>query len=130
MAGRKPKPTHLKAISGNPGGRPLNDAEPQPEPGIPDKPKWLTKKAADHWDELVPIIDGMGVLTEADGHSLAMLCQVYADWQKKRTPQLATRLQSLMSEFGLTPSARSRLHVKPKKQKSPLQEYLGGKKGA
>ena len=31
MRGKKPKPTHLKLITGNPGKRPLNEAEPKPE---------------------------------------------------------------------------------------------------
>ena len=29
MAGRRPKPTALKKLQGNPGGRPLNDSEPK-----------------------------------------------------------------------------------------------------
>ena len=29
--GRKPKPTALKMLEGNPGGRPLNTKEPKPE---------------------------------------------------------------------------------------------------
>ena len=28
--GRRPKPTHLKLIEGNPGKRPIDGAEPQP----------------------------------------------------------------------------------------------------
>jgi len=31
MAGRKPKPTALKIIEGNPGKRPLNKNEPKPD---------------------------------------------------------------------------------------------------
>lgn len=37
MRGRKPKPTHIKAITGNPGKRKLNDDEPLPEPAVPDE---------------------------------------------------------------------------------------------
>jgi hypothetical protein len=29
MAGRRPKPTHLKVVTGNPGKRKLNDKEPR-----------------------------------------------------------------------------------------------------
>jgi hypothetical protein len=32
MRGRKPKPTRLKLVAGNPGKRPLNPREPTPEP--------------------------------------------------------------------------------------------------
>ena len=41
MAGRKPKPTALKKLEGNPGKRKLNMKEPMPEKGMPDCPKWL-----------------------------------------------------------------------------------------
>ena len=41
MAGRKPKPTALKKLEGNPGKRKLNTKEPVPEKGMPDCPKWL-----------------------------------------------------------------------------------------
>lgn len=37
MPGR-PKPTHLKAIAGNPGGRPLNDKEPIPPGNLTEAP--------------------------------------------------------------------------------------------
>ncbi|HZK10243.1 MAG TPA: phage terminase small subunit P27 family, partial [Clostridia bacterium] len=33
--GRKPKPTALKVLEGNPGKRPLNKNEPQPERKAP-----------------------------------------------------------------------------------------------
>jgi phage terminase small subunit len=38
MTGR-PKPTHLKAITGNPGGRPLNDREPIPPGNLENIPE-------------------------------------------------------------------------------------------
>ena len=41
MAGRKPKPTALKKLEGNPGKRKLNNKEPVPDKGMPDCPAWL-----------------------------------------------------------------------------------------
>ena len=35
MAGRKPKPTAVKKLEGNPGKRKLNSKEPVPAKGIP-----------------------------------------------------------------------------------------------
>ena len=35
MRGRKPVPTALKKLRGNPGKRPLNDAEPKPDVVVP-----------------------------------------------------------------------------------------------
>ena len=49
MAGRKPKPTKLKLLAGNPGGRPLPENEPQPDPAIPDPPDWMEGEALAEW---------------------------------------------------------------------------------
>jgi P27 family predicted phage terminase small subunit len=49
MKGRKPKPTHLKLITGNPGKRPLNDAEPIPVGELTDPPAWMTDSQKEGW---------------------------------------------------------------------------------
>jgi hypothetical protein len=36
MRGRRPKPTRLKMLTGNPGKRPLNNDEPRPDVNIPE----------------------------------------------------------------------------------------------
>ena len=36
--GRKPKPTHLKLVTGNPGRRPLSAVEAQVVPALPSPP--------------------------------------------------------------------------------------------
>ena len=41
MAGRKPKPTALKTLEGNPGKRKINTKEPIPGKGIPTCSEWL-----------------------------------------------------------------------------------------
>ena len=41
MRGRKPSPTHLKLVKGNPGKRPLNVSEPEPEAVLPCPPAEL-----------------------------------------------------------------------------------------
>ena len=43
--GRKPKPTAIKVLEGNPGKRALNEMEPQPEKKAPKCPVWLDKEA-------------------------------------------------------------------------------------
>jgi len=45
MAGRKPKPTAVKKLEGNPGKRKLNTKEPNPGKGMPDCPAWLLPEA-------------------------------------------------------------------------------------
>ena len=43
--GRKPKPTALKLLEGNPGKRPLNDREPVPPRAALKCPAWLLPEA-------------------------------------------------------------------------------------
>ena len=43
--GRKPTPTAIKELEGNPGKRPLNTKEPKPVKKAPSCPKWLEPEA-------------------------------------------------------------------------------------
>lgn len=79
MAGRRPKPTHLKVVSGNPGKRALNKREPKPQKVIPSCPEHLSTESKVAWGRLVTMLDRMGVLTEADALALERLCDCYAE---------------------------------------------------
>jgi P27 family predicted phage terminase small subunit len=78
--GRTSKPTKLKALTNNPGHRPLNENEPLPEEGVPDMPSGLSPAAQEEWHRIVPILKKMRVLTVAYGAALAGYCQAYARW--------------------------------------------------
>lgn len=80
MAGRNPKPTALKLLQGNPGHRPLNASEPQPDAGAPEMPPGLSTAAQDEWRRILPILSKMRVLTVADSATIAGYCQSFADW--------------------------------------------------
>ncbi len=47
--GRKPKPTAIKVLEGNPGKRELNLSEPKPEKKAPKCPAWLEPEAKREW---------------------------------------------------------------------------------
>jgi P27 family predicted phage terminase small subunit len=139
-AGRPPIPTALKILRGNPGKRPLNEDEPQLDVKIPERPEHLMGVARDEWDRLAPLLVKMGVLTEVDYQALANLCETYAtliDAQEKlratgilihnkrtgvfqQNPLMGIINRCLKDclaiqmQFGLTPSARCRLHTGPK----------------
>ena len=91
----------------------------------------------------------MGTLTVGDGEALATLCEVFAVAQScllefraggsaitsdtgaiKPNPAgplyrgLVSLQQSLMSEFGLTPSSRVRLGTSKEKQRDELEDYF------
>ena len=79
MAGRRPTPTHLKVVKGNPGKRAINKKEPKPKREIPGCPAYLSNTAKVAWGRLSVVIDRMGILTEADGPALERLCDCYAE---------------------------------------------------
>ena len=126
--GRKPKPTALKVLEGNPGKRPLNDHEPIPPKGELKCPSWLLPEAKKEWKRLASSLEAMGVLTMADLTAFAGYCQAYARWKEAeefitqhgsifKTPsgyvqqvqQNLKIMQSFCSDFGLTPATRARI---------------------
>jgi len=80
MRGRKPKPTGLKMLLGNPGKRPLNPNDPKLTPEIPTCPEWLDDKAQQEWHRLVPVLHKVGLLTTIDDMGLAALCTTLSRW--------------------------------------------------
>jgi phage terminase small subunit len=93
MRGRKPKPTHLKLLEGNPGKRPINTREPKPEIRVPTCPAHLCPSAKAEWKRLAQQLVMLGVITELDRAVLAAYCQAYGRWVEaerklKETPML------------------------------------------
>ena len=80
--GRKPKPTALKILEGNPGKRPQNPFEPVPVKGDIKCPDWLLPEAKKEWKRLAPALEAMGVLTMADQTAFEGYCQAYARWKE------------------------------------------------
>ena len=132
--GRKPKPTALKVLEGNPGKRPINIHEPVPPKGAVKCPAWLLPEAKKEWKRLASSLESMGVLTVADLMAFAGYCQAYARWREaeefitqhgsifktpsgyvQQIPQVSIAqqnlkiMQSLCTEFGLTPATRARI---------------------
>ncbi len=71
---RRPKPTYLKELAGNPGGRPLNDLEPHPPSGVPEMPKGMGVAAKRHWRKWTRQLLAVGVMTTVDGVALEQAC--------------------------------------------------------
>ena len=82
MKGRKPKPTNLKVLEGNPGQRPLNENEPKPKPVAPKPPTWLRKEAKKEWKRAAKELEQLGLLTQIDMATFAGYCQTYAKWRE------------------------------------------------
>jgi P27 family predicted phage terminase small subunit len=95
--GRKPKPTHLKLISGNLRKSRLNPREPQLEPLLPDPPAELIPEARVEWDRLAKRLLAAGILTVADGAVFAAYCQSYGRWQQT---------ERIIADLGLTETTK------------------------
>ena len=141
--GPPPKPTRMRLLEGNRGKRRINEYEPQPERTRPPCPKWLPPEARKAWRNIVDKLERMRLLTVAEEHALVAYAQTYSRWKAaeeflikhgdvypirddhgrvkcmQQFPQVAIArnllqlLKSYQQEFGLTPSARSRLSVEP-----------------
>ena len=77
-SGRRPKPTALKLLQGNPGQRKLNQDEPKPPQGQVIMPERLSKGAKDVWADVAPVCLQMGTLTVADVDAFAEYCELQA----------------------------------------------------
>ncbi len=186
-AGRPPKPTALKLLQGNPGKRKLNSEEPKPPTGPVKPPSWLRGRAKTAWKWVAPILEEMGVLTTADPHALALLCDAYAeyiecravvrklgatyesrviktstrrvaanasdeaediteaeepfsgdDWSTIIRPRPEVkmyqdawrRVHRMLSEFGMTPSSRSKVKGAPQEEADPFGDWARGSRSA
>ena len=134
MRGRRPTPTRIKILTGNPGKRPLNRNEPRPEPALPECPPELGPSAQREWTRLVGELSKLNLITNLDRAALASYCGAYALWAEAteaiqkfgtmvKSPSgypmqspyiaIANRQAEIMmriaSEFGFTPASRSRI---------------------
>jgi P27 family predicted phage terminase small subunit len=156
MRGRKPVPTALKLVKGNPGRRRLPKNEPKPQRAVPTPPEHLSQRAALAWGAMSARLDTAHVLTVLDGLGLEQLCENYGEILdlrediktngrfeviemtngSKRTVARAAyekladaerRFRAMLTEFGLTPSSRSRVTATPDENadSDPAKTYFG-----
>jgi P27 family predicted phage terminase small subunit len=79
----RPIPSYLKLLRGNPGRRPINRHEPQPElpPEPPPCPEFLGAYARAEWERVSVELFRLRLLTTLDLMSLAGYCQAYQTWR-------------------------------------------------
>lgn len=143
MRGRRPKPTRLKVLTGNPGKRPLNVNEPRPEVAVPECPVELGPVARREWDRLAVELASLRILTNLDRAALAAYCGAYAMWAEateaiqkfgtmvkspsgypQQSPYVAVAnrqaeiMMRIASEFGFTPASRSRIATPPQEERT------------
>jgi P27 family predicted phage terminase small subunit len=151
MQGRKPTPTALKKLAGNPGHRAFNHSEPTPKKVMPRPAAHLSEVERKKWRTLVKELYPLGLLTSIDIDSLAFYCVLFARWEKAerivrekgeviktvngniiQNPYLSIANRSLeqmnkiAAEFGMTPSSRSRVKTESLDVDSELEQMLFG----
>ena len=149
VAVNAPKPTALKRLEGNPGKRPLNRHEPQPRVDSVYCPRWLSQDAKREWRRVAPELTRLGLLTLVDRAALAAYCEAYAEWllacralteggytfttdkgyvvphpMVGIKQKALDRMRAFMTEFGMTPSSRSRIVLPPQEPDNPVIEFL------
>jgi P27 family predicted phage terminase small subunit len=80
VRGRKPKPSAVKKLEGNPGKRPLNTEEPTPPVEIPDCPKHITGHAREEWLRASELAKKLGILTALDRSVFSAYCEAWGLW--------------------------------------------------
>lgn len=153
MAGRKPKPTALKLLTGNPGKRPLHPNEPKPAVGLKRCPKHLKGAAREFWNEWAPELEKCGVATVLDTQELIYAAEYHGDYVHHRdciakegwvieavgskgqaivmaNPHIAMmnvahdKVQRVLSNFGMDPTSRSRVQtVVPKEDPDSIDSF-------
>ena len=147
--GRKPKPTILKKIQGNPGKRALPKREPKPQSEV-RRPYGLGKGLQDRfWKDHAPELERLGVLTGVDTAAFRLMAEHYAfavqaaqelreggsltvegrEGPKKHPLLQALRDNSQMFkafavEFGMTPSSRARLQLPVEVEQLSMADQL------
>src|SRR4051812_34620224 len=81
--GRRPKPTALHLANGNPSKKRINAREPRPL-GEVKPPPWVDGDTVKVWKAVVPLLEGMGVMTAADCEAVARYCDGIVLWQRAR----------------------------------------------
>lgn len=107
MKGRRPKPTALKVLQGNPGKRALDTLhEPQPVIGLGPCPDYVTSDpaAAEYWNSQGPQLVKLRTLGETDAATFAGLCLMHA-----RVVWLSSRISALKARGRLTEKAENKL---------------------
>jgi P27 family predicted phage terminase small subunit len=142
----------MKLLRGLPGKRKLSRDEPQPAAVVDlTPPAWLDPEAQAEWTRLAPMLERLGILTETDTGALTAYCDAWATWkgatQKIRQFGMVIKSQkdgdfpvvspyvkiahnalmqmrALLTEFGMTPSSRARVHA-PKPTDVPVSKWAG-----
>lgn len=149
--GRKTEPLHLKALKGTLRARDNKD-QPKVSEGIPTPPDWLSERSSEIFSTLCGTLLGMRVLSPDHVNALSLLASRLEDVEvlsiviedggrtyqtetrdgaimHRARPEVAMRneamrhAQSLLSDFGLNPSAMSKVSPIMPERENPFAAH-------
>ena len=122
--GRKPKPTQMHILNGNPSKIRIEDRisnevkMKEYGPGeFPPAPEWLDAVAKEEWNRVAPMLSSCKLLTEADTKALEAYCKCWSRY---------VEAEQQMDEVGSTifqPNQKSK-YVQQLPQVAIAQKYL------
>lgn len=112
-SGRRPQPSAIRALKGS-RTRGNHKGEAVFTGSIPAMPDSVSKDtiASAKWSELAPRIAKAGVLTEAHGEMLALLCMSWADLERCREQLASMNNRQILVEETVLPDGTRRARVK------------------
>ena len=151
MKGRKPLPTHLKILNGNPGKRPLNDKEPVLLRESEGAPAYLGEHGRAEFVRLSAMLERIGMQSATWEPALATYCNIYEQYlaalelynKAGGVPVIKTSNGNLIQhpllgvinrhrddmrkwlvEFGMTPSSSTRVECDRNLDNDPAAEFI------
>lgn len=112
-SGRRPQPAAIRALKGS-RTRPRHRDEPVYEKAMPAMPAFVEADAlaSTRWLALAPKLASAGVLTEAHGEMLALLCSAWADLERAREQFASMNYQQLVVDEVVAANGERRRKVK------------------
>ena len=136
-------------LRANPGKRKLNDREPDPKIELPPCPEHLSKAAKREYRRVGRELLALGLVSKIDRAALAGYSDAYGRWAEAaeqlqkyglvikspngypiQSPYLAIlttaldQTRAFLTEFGMTPSSRSRVKTANPKQRDLFSDFL------
>jgi P27 family predicted phage terminase small subunit len=151
MAGRNPKPKDQKMLEGTYRKDRDNDGLVAPKLSeVPEAPEHLSDLGKHYFNNVCLTLEELGILTGADIYLVVLLASNLAinqeaiiEIQGKKSVRVAKngfestggwfsvfdktskKIMELSNLFGLSPSARERIRMQPKKEPDDLDKILG-----
>ena len=135
-------PTALKLVKGTHRASRDNKNEPKPKADNIKMPAGLSPLAKKHWTMICKQLKDAGIMTNIDIPALMIYCESYAMWKDAtdkinshgavvkgkdgfpvRSPYFMVmqrsfdQMKAMLTEFGMTPSSRSRVNAQPAEEK-------------